>query len=140
MKIHALLSGVAVLMLMTTAPAAAHHAFAAEFDANKPLTLKGVVTEWEMINPHSWIHIDVAGPDGKVVNWMVEGGSPNVLLRLGFSRTSLPPGTVIVIEGFKSKDGSNRAVGAKLTFEDGRRLFLGSNAPGANADSTETGK
>jgi hypothetical protein len=140
MKTHALLSGVAVLMLMTTAPAAAHHAFAAEFDANKPLTLKGVVTEWEMINPHSWIHIDVAGPDGKVVNWMVEGGSPNVLLRLGFSRTSLPPGTVIVIEGFKSKDGSNRAVGAKLTFEDGRRLFLGSNAPGANSDSTETGK
>jgi hypothetical protein len=140
MKTCTLFTGLAGLLLIAVAPAAAHHAFAAEFDANKPLTLKGAVTEWELINPHSWIHIDVTGPDGKVVNWMVEGGSPNVLLRLGFTRFSLPPGTVIVIDGYKSRDGSNRAVGAKLTFEDGKRLFLGGNAPGANPDSPENHK
>ena len=124
-------------LFLATAPVWAHHAFAAEFDSNHPLKLRGTVTKWEMINPHSWIHLDVKGPDGKVINWMVEGGSPNALLRLGFTRDSLPPGTEIVVEGYQAKDGSNRGVGANLTFTDGRKLFLGSSAPGANPDSPE---
>jgi len=88
----------------------------------------------EWVNPHSWIHIDVKGDDGVVVNWMIEGGSPNSLFRLGFNKDSLPPGTEIIVEGYQSKDGSNRGVGAKLTFPDGRQLFLGGSAPGANPD------
>ncbi len=114
-------------VLMLTVPVWAHHSFAAEFDEKKPLSLKGKVTEWELINPHSWIHLDVNG-----VTWLIEGGSPNSLMRLGFSRNSLPPGTEIVVEGFQSKDGSTRAVGTKLTFADGKKLFMGGTAPGAN--------
>jgi len=115
----------------------AHHAFSAEFDVNKPLKLHGPVTKWELINPHSWIYLDVKGSDGEVTNWMVEGGSPNSLFRLGFTKDSLPPGTEIVVDGYQAKDGSNRAVGAKLTFPDGRKLFLGSSAPGAKPDSSD---
>ena len=122
-------------LLLTAVTALPHHAFAAEFDVDKPLKLRGTVTKWELVNPHSWIRMDVKGPDGKVVNWMVEGGSPNSLFRLGFNKESLPPGTEIVVEGYQSKDGSSRAVGAKLTFADGRQLFLGGSAPGANPDS-----
>ena len=121
-----------LLAVMAGVPVWAHHSFAAEFDEKKPITLRGTVTEWELINPHSWIHIDVKGADGKVTSWMVEGGSPNALLRLGFSRNSLPPGTELVLDGFQAKDGANRAVGVKLTLGDGRKLFLGGSAPGAN--------
>jgi hypothetical protein len=137
MRTKLLAAAAGIALLLAAAPVWAHHAFAAEFDVNKPLKLRGIVTKWEMINPHSWIHLEVKGPDGKVVNWMVEGGSPNALLRLGFTRDSLPPGTEIVVEGYQAKDGANRGVGANLTFTDGRKLFLGGSTPGANPDSPE---
>jgi Family of unknown function (DUF6152) len=117
-----------ISLLLSVAPAWAHHAFAAEFDASRPLKLKGTVTEWEMINPHSWIHLDVKNDDGTVVAWMIEAGSPNTLLRLGFSKNSLPPGTELVVDGYQAKDRSNRAVGKNITFPDGKRLFLGGSA------------
>jgi len=126
----------AILMalLLARMPLSAHHAFAAEFDINRPIKLRGTVTKMDWINPHSWIHIDVKGPDGKVVQWMIEGGSPNVLLRMGFTKDALPPGAEIVLEGFQAKDGSNRGVGKTLSFADGKKLFLGGSAPGANGE------
>src|SRR3954464_15460093 len=130
-KLAVLVAGLS--LLIAAVPVWAHHAFAAEYDASKPLKLKGKVVKWELVNPHSWIHIDVTGPDGKTTEWMVEGGSPNSLLRNGFNKNSLPAGTEIVVEGYQAKDGANRAVGANLTYAaDGKRLFLGGSAPGAN--------
>jgi len=135
-KLAVVIAGVA--LFAAAVPVFAHHAFAAEYDASKRLTLKGKVTKWELVNPHSWIHLDVTGPDGKVTEWMVEGGSPNSLLRNGFSKNSLPSGTEIVVEGYQAKDGANRAVGANLTYAaDGKRLFLGGSAPGANGGGGE---
>jgi hypothetical protein len=123
-------------MLVAVAPVWAHHAFAAEFNEKAPLKLQGVVTKWELVNPHSWIHLDVKGADGKVTSWMVEGGSPNSLFRNGFTKESLPEGTEIIVEGYQAKDGANRAVGANLTYaKDGKRLFMGGSAPGANGDA-----
>ncbi|MGD1095834.1 MAG: DUF6152 family protein [Bryobacteraceae bacterium] len=128
---------IAVGLLLAPAPMRAHHAFAAEFDVNKPFKLHGTVTKWELTNPHSWIHLDVKAADGKAEAWMIEGGSPNALFRLGFSKDSLPPGTEIVVEGYQSKDGAKHGVGTKLTFSDGRQLFMGGTAPGANPGDPE---
>jgi hypothetical protein len=115
-------------LLLSAAPAFAHHGFAAEFDRTRPLKLKGTVVKWEVTNPHSWIQMDAKGDDGKVVTWMIEGGSPNNLYRLGFTKDSLPPGSEIVVDGYQAKDLSTRAVGKSVTFSDGRKLFLGLQA------------
>jgi hypothetical protein len=118
-------------VLLAGVPAWAHHAFAAEFDAKKPVHLVGAVTKVELINPHSWIHIDVKNPDGTMTNWMVEAGSPNVLLRRGFTKTTIALGTEVVVEGYQSKDGSLRANGRDITLPNGQKLFLGSSGTGA---------
>ena len=125
-----IVAAVASLMLAAV-PAWAHHAFAAEFDAKKPVELKGVVTKVELINPHAWIHIDVKDADGKVTSWMIEAGSPNVLLRRGFTKNSVAPGTEVLVEGYQSKDGSFRANGRDITLPGGQKLFLGSQGTGA---------
>src|SRR5438309_1148997 len=122
------LATVATLFLATT-PARAHHAFAAEFDAKKPVKMTGKLVRWEMINPHSWFHFEVTGADGKVTEWMVEGGSPNALFRRGINQNTVPVGTILIVEGYQAKDGANRAVGSDLTFPDGKRLFMGSSSP-----------
>jgi Family of unknown function (DUF6152) len=119
-------------MLLGAATVSGHHAFAAEFDVNKPMKLQGTLVKWEMINPHSWFHINVKGPDGAVVTWMIEGGSPNQLIRLGVTKHTLAVGTELIIETYLAKDGTNKAVGRNFTLPDGRRLFLGGSAPGAS--------
>ena len=118
-------------MLLASAPASAHHAFAAEFDSAKPVKLKGTVTKMEWINPHSWIHIDVKNADGTVTSWMIECGSPNTLFRRGVTKDSLPAGTEVLVDGYLAKDGSNRANGRDVTLTDGKKMFLGSSNPDA---------
>jgi hypothetical protein len=115
----------AVGLVLAAVPVWAHHAFAAEFDQNKPIKVQGSVTKWELTNPHSWIHIDVKDAEGKVVTWMIEGASPNNLYRLGLTKESLPAGTEITAEGYQAKDGSTRAVGRNITFANGKKFFLG---------------
>ncbi len=118
-------------LALSAIPAWAHHAFAAEFDAKKPLHFEGTVTKVELINPHAWIHVDVKGSDGTVANWMVEAGSPNVLLRRGFTKQTVAAGTAVVIDGYQSKDGSLRMNGRDITLPGGQKLFLGSQGTGA---------
>jgi hypothetical protein len=123
-----------ICLLLSGVPVWAHHSFAAEFDAKKPVQLRGTVTKMEWTNPHVWIYLDVKGPDGKVVNWMIEAGGPNVLFRRGFTKDSLPVGTEILVTGFQSKDGANRANGKDVKLPDGQTLFLGSSGTGAPYD------
>ena len=121
-------------LLLTTGTAQAHHAFAAEFDAARPVELRGVVTRMEWINPHSWITIDVTTEQGTVETWEVEAGAPNAMFRRGFTRDSLPVGTEVVVRGYQARDGSQRANGRDVTLPDGQRLFLGSSRPGDEAE------
>jgi hypothetical protein len=125
------------LLLAIGAAVSAHHSFAAEFDANQPIQLRGTVVRVEWINPHTWIHMDVKKPDGAVERWMIEGGTPNTLLRRGIKKDSLPQGTEIMVDGYKAKNGSNRANGRDVTFPDGRKLFLGSSGTGAPRDGKD---
>ena len=130
-KLLALIAGAG--LLLAAVPVWAHHAFAAEFDSNKPVKFRGTVTKMEWINPHAWIHIDVKGDDGKVTSWLIEAAAPNALLRRGWTKNSLLAGTEILVEGYQAKDGANRANGSIITFTDGKKLFVGSSAgdPGA---------
>ena len=138
MRRRLMLAGVGTgLLLLGAAPLSAHHSFAAEFDAKAPVTLKGTVKQMDWVNPHSWIHLEVKNPDGTVTTWMIEGGTPNTLLRRGFTKNSLKPGTELTVEGYKAKDGTNRANGRDLVLPDGKRLFLGSAGTGAPEDGKE---
>ena len=136
-----LLAVASACLWLGSARASAHHAFAAEFDANKPVKLKGTVTRLEWVNPHSWLHIDVKKSDGTVEQWMIEGGPPTSLLKRGFTKKSLEAGTEVAVEGFMSKDHAChpicRANGRDITFTDGRKLFMGSSGTGAPADGKD---
>ena len=124
-------------VLAAMAPVSAHHAFSAEFDANRPVKFTATVAKVEWINPHSWIHVDVKKPDGTVEKWMVEGGTPNTLLRRGLRKQDLLPGTEVKVDGYQSKDGALRANGRNLTLSNGRALFLGSSGTGAPRDAAD---
>jgi hypothetical protein len=130
-KVVIMMAGFCAFLVLATVTAWAHHAFAAEFDAKQPVKFKAVVTKMEWTNPHVWIHVDVMQPDGTVEKWSIEAGTPNVLFRRGFTKQALLPGTEIMVDGYRAKDGSHRANGRDLTLPDGRTLFLGGNSPDA---------
>ena len=137
MRLHRVVVAVGGSLALSAAAVSAHHSFAAEFDANKPVQLRGTVARVEWINPHTWIHIDVKEAGGTTVRWMIEGGTPNTLLRRGITKASLPEGTEILVDGYRAKNGSNRANGRDVTFPDGRKLFLGSSGTGAPKDGRD---
>lgn len=124
-------AGIVVGLAGTAVSLGAHHAFNAEFDANKPVTFTGTITRVEWTNPHVWLHMDVKTPKGASESWGFEAGTPNVLFRRGFTKASLMPGTVVKVDGYQAKDGTRRANGRDLTFADGKKLFLGSSGTGA---------
>ena len=126
---------IGLLLSLGAKPLSAHHAFASEFDANRPVKFKGTVSKMMWVNPHAWIYVDVKKADGTVEEWMVEAGTPNTLLRRGFTKASLQAGTEIMVDGYQSKDGSLRVNGRDLTLPDGRTLFLGSGGTGAPAEA-----
>ncbi len=136
-KLLIVAAGAVRISSATAVRLSAHHAFAAEFDANAPVHLVGKVTKMEWINPHAWVHIKVEKEDGTVEEWMIEGGTPNTLFRRGFSKKSLLPGTVIIVDGYQSKDGSLKANGRDLTLPDGSKLFMGSSGTGAPMDGAD---
>ena len=135
-KLAVAVAGMALVLAGAVASLSAHHAFAAEFDANKPVKFKGTVTKMEWTNPHVWLHMDVKKPEGAVENWAFEAGTPNVLFRRGFTKQSLLPGIEVIIDGYQAKDGSRRANGRDLTFADGKKLFMGSSGTGAPYELT----
>jgi hypothetical protein len=137
LKTCALAASTVAVLGFALSSAQAHHSFAAEFDRNKPVHLEGVVVEMQWVNPHSWLHVDVTKEDGSVERWAVEGGAPSALLRRGWNRNSLPPGTAVIVDGFQAKDGSPRANARDIEFPDGTKLFLGSARTGAPYEETE---
>ena len=139
-KLFSVAAGAAFVVAVAAAPVVAHHSFAAEFDAKKPVKMTGTVVKMEWINPHSWLHIDVKKDNGTVERWMIEGGAPNALLRRGWNKNSLPEGTEVVVEGFQAKDGSHRANGRDITFPDGKKLFVGSSGIGAPDERPGNGR
>jgi hypothetical protein len=136
-KVSVTVTALALGLYVTTASPSAHHAFAAEFDASQPVTMKGTVTKMEWVNPHVWLHMEVKMSDGTVEAWAVEAGTPNALFRRGLTKQSLSPGTVVVIDGYRAKNGTHRANGRDLTLEDGRKLFMGSSGTGAPRDGRD---
>jgi hypothetical protein len=131
------LAGLAVGLLSVGAPALAHHAFTAEFDATKPVKLRGTVTKMEWVNPHSWIYVDVKTDDGKIEQWAVEAGAPNAMFRRGWNKNSIPVGIEVVIDGYRAKNGKNIANGRDVLLPDGRKLFVGSSGTGAPRDGRD---
>ena len=136
-KAGVIVAGIGFGLLTAGAAVHAHHAFSAEFDANRPVRLQGKITKMEWINPHSWMHMDVEKDDGTVESWMIEAGPPGALVRRGWSRESVIPGTDVLVEGYQAIDGAFRANGRDVTFPDGRRLFAGSSGTGAPLDGAD---
>ena len=138
MRMKSAMFALTSFLLTAAAPALAHHAFGGEFDANRPVLLKGPIVKVEWVNPHTWIHMEVKNPDGGTEVWMIEGGSPNSLLRQGITKNSLPIGTEIVVDGYQARDHTlKRANGRDITFPDGRKLFFGSSGTGAPKDGAD---